>query len=181
VAEKVIIVKYNPDWEANFDKKAKMIRSSMGNLALRIDHIGSTSINDLDAKPIIDIQVSVSSFKQKEAIVEAMRNIGYRHKPDSEEKSKLYFREMPGEERTHIHVRLLGHFSQQFPLLFRDYMRLHPEECKLYSDLKYKLASRYADQRPLYVAGKEKLIWEIMRRADRWAQQTGWSNGKSDH
>jgi len=68
VAEKVIIVKYNPDWEANFDKKAKMIRSSMGNLALRIDHIGSTSINDLDAKPIIDIQVSVSSFKQKKLL-----------------------------------------------------------------------------------------------------------------
>jgi len=177
----VVIESYNPEWKIEFDQIASNIRAVLKERASRIDHIGSTSIEGLDAKPIIDIQISVNSFEPFDELKEALESIGYRYKPDNTELTKRYFREKEYQKRTHIHVRLDGHWSQQYPLLFRDYVRTHPEEKQAYETLKHELANTYKDQRSKYVSGKETLIWEIMRRADRWAQETGWICGASDY
>lgn len=76
--------------------------------------------------------------------------------------------------RTHIHVRESGSWSEQFHLLFRDYLRTHEDERLEYSNLKYTLARRYKDQREQYVEGKTEFIWKTMIKANRWSQQVGW-------
>ena len=76
-AGKIEIVDWSPEWKESFRRKASAIRSALGDRALRIDHIGSTSIQGLAAKPIIDIQVSVATFEPIETFTEPLREIGY--------------------------------------------------------------------------------------------------------
>lgn len=168
------------EWEAAFRSKAVAIRDALGERALRIDHIGSTSIKYLAAKPIIDIQVSVLEFEPFEPVAEAMAGIGYCWRRNNPELSKRYFREKPGAERTHIHVRRAGSWHEQCALLFRDYMRAHPEEHQTYVDLKRTLAKVHGDDRAAYTAGKDDYFWQVMQRADRWVADTGWAPSVSD-
>jgi len=94
--------------------------------------------------------------------------------------TKRYFRECPGERETHIHVRRAGSFSEQFPLLFRDYMRTHPRDAEKYAVLKLRLAEQYRDDRLGYTNAKSDFIWRVIARADQWAQDTGWEPAPSD-
>jgi GrpB-like predicted nucleotidyltransferase (UPF0157 family) len=93
---------------------------------VRIDHIGSTAVPGLAAKPVIDIQISVASFDPLEAFRAPLEALGYAYRADNTERTKRYFREPAGSSRTHIHVRRAGSFSEQFALLFRDYLRAPP-------------------------------------------------------
>ena len=87
---------------------------SLARIALRIDHIGSTSVRGLDAKPIIDIQVSVASFGPLDAYRLPLQRAGFVYRPGAE-LTKRYFRERPGERRTHIHVRRAGSSTSSSP------------------------------------------------------------------
>ena len=178
--DQIIIHPYSDEWPSLFECTAGKIREALGDVAIRIDHIGSTSIKDLAAKPIIDIQISVLAFEPIEEFLLPLEKLGYIYRKDNPEKTKMYFRETPGDRRTHIHVRKFGSWHQQFPLLFRDYLRLHPIEVKLYESEKYRLANMYKDNRVAYVEGKNAIFWDIIYRADRWAAQTGWEPGLSD-
>jgi GrpB-like predicted nucleotidyltransferase (UPF0157 family) len=180
MSEPIIVVPYRNEWKMEFLEVGHLIRKSLGEIAIRIDHIGSTSIEGLDAKPIIDIQVTVKSLEPIEIYKERFELIGYYHKVENPDKTKRYFRELPGNRRTHIHVRERGSWSSIFPLLFRDYMRCHPDDCRKYAELKYKLMYLYKDERDKYVDEKESLIWEIMRRASKWSQEIGWKPVLSD-
>ncbi|MNR45566.1 dephospho-CoA kinase/protein folding accessory domain-containing protein [compost metagenome] len=111
-----------------------------------------------------------------------MESIGYQYGSDNDDKSKRYFRESEGMKRTHIHVREKGSWSEQFALLFRDFLREHNEYCDLYVQEKYLLMNRFsqAHERHLYVEGKNPIIWRIMHEASQWSQRTGWRAGRSD-
>jgi GrpB-like predicted nucleotidyltransferase (UPF0157 family) len=87
---------------------------------------------------------------------------------------KRYFREAPSTRRTHVHVRRYGSWSEQFALLFRDYLRTHADVAARYAALKRDLAATYRDDRQGYTAAKDPFIWATMRDADAWAQATGW-------
>ena len=80
----------------------------------------------------------------------------------------------------HIHVRKLGSWHEQFALLFRDYLRLHKGDQRKYEATKRVLAARYRLERHKYVDAKGDIFWDIMKRADRWAADTGWDVGASD-
>jgi GrpB-like predicted nucleotidyltransferase (UPF0157 family) len=177
--DQVIIVTYDPEWPRLFLELGTALRKALGKTALRIDHIGSTAVPGLDAKPIIDVQISVASFKPLDTYRIPIESLGfiYREKPDL---SRRYFREIPGKRRTHIHVRIVGSWSEQLALLFRDYLRTHEEGAKQYAELKYHLAEKYRNDRLSYTEGKSPFIWEIMILADRWCQETGWQPGPSD-
>ncbi|WP_033054871.1 GrpB family protein [Sinorhizobium meliloti] len=177
---KIEIADWSPEWPESFRRKASAIRGALGDRALRIDHIGSTSIQGLAAKPIIDIQVSVAAFEPIETFTEPLRKIGYEWRQANPDLTKRYFRERPGDERTHIHMRRLGSWHEQWALLFRDYMRAHPEEHAPYVALKRALAERYRDNRAAYTDGKSDHLWAIIRRADRWAADVGWTAPSSD-
>lgn len=178
--DQVILEEYSREWPNKFRYKAEAIRKALGDTAMRIDHIGSTAIPNLSAKPIIDIQISVASLDQLESFKEPLESLGYVYKKDNPEKTKRYFREKPGDERTHIHVRKLGSWHEQFPLLFRDYLRAHSLDTMLYEKEKQRLALIYQNNRTAYVEGKNRIFWEIIYRADRWAGEIGWEPGPSD-
>ena len=174
------IVPYDPAWPQRFAELGRELRGGLGGVALRIDHIGSTSVPELAAKPIIDVQVSVASFEPLEAFREPLERLGYVYRADNPERTKRYFREPPGRRRTHVHVRRAGSFSEQWALLFRDYLRAYREVAAEYAALKRRLAVRFREDRHGYTDAKAPFLWEVIRQADQWAQAQGWLPGPSD-
>jgi GrpB-like predicted nucleotidyltransferase (UPF0157 family) len=177
---RVEIVSYDSTWPQRFALLARQLRDALGVTARRVDHIGSTAVPGLDAKPVIDIQVSVDNLEPVENYSLVLARLGYVFRPDNPDLTKRYFRERPGEERTHIHVRQHGSWSEQFALLFRDYLRAHGDEARRYAELKYTLAAEYGENREGYTEAKGPFIWDLMRAADRWSQVVGWRPGASD-
>ena len=178
--EPVEIHECSAEWVDEFQRIGARLRESLGNMALRIDHIGSTSVVGLAAKPIIDIQISVLALDPMEPFLAPLESLGYVWQQDNLEKTERYFKERPGERKTHIHVRLAGSWHEQFALLFRDYIRKHPDNQREYERVKKSLAQWYLNQRQEYTKAKVPIIWGIMRKADQWAADTGWQPGPSD-
>jgi GrpB-like predicted nucleotidyltransferase (UPF0157 family) len=173
---RVLIVTYDPTWPRRFAALGGRLREALGPVAARIDHIGSTSVPGMAAKPIIDIQISVAAFDPLEVYADPLRSAGFVHRAGNTERTKRYFREAPGERRTHIHVRRAGSFSEQFALLFRT----HPDDASGYAELKRRLADQYGYDRHGYTEAKVPHTWQLIRRADEWAQRTGWEPPPSD-
>jgi GrpB-like predicted nucleotidyltransferase (UPF0157 family) len=174
------IVPYDPTWPERFAELGGMLRRALKDAAVRIDHIGSTAVPGLASKPVVDIQISVVSFEPLEAFKDPLEELGYIYRPTNTERTKRYFRERPGTPRTHVHVRLAGSFSEQFALLFRDYLRVHPRNASEYEELKRSLAERHGQDRRAYTRAKEAFSWELIRRADGWAQTNGWKPPPTD-
>lgn len=176
----IYIAPYDTAWPGGFRQQATALRAALGDVAVRIDHIGSTSVPGLAAKPVIDIQVSVVSLEPAEPFRLPLERLGLVYRAENAERTKRYFREPPGQPRTHVHVRRHGSFSAQFPLLFRDYLREHAASAHEYELVKRQLAARFADDRAGYADAKGDVFWALIRRADEWAQRTGWEAGPSD-
>lgn len=174
------IVDHDPDWPRRFAELGGRLRLALGEVALRIDHIGSTSVPGLAAKPVIDIQVSVARLEPVDPFRVPLDGLGYLYRANNPERTKRYFREPPGEPRTHIHVRRAGSFSEQFPLLFRDYLRINTDTAAEYAAVKRRLAAQFPHDGQAYTNAKTSFCWEIIHRADDWAQQTGWEPSPSD-
>ena len=176
------IVPYDDSWPQLFRQLAVPLRDALGPVALRIDHIGSTSIPQLAAKPVIDMQISVADFEPLDAYQMPLESLGYVFHPENPELTKRYFRETPGQRMIHIHVRRAGSFSEQFALLFRDYLRTHSDMAEQYAQLKFGLAEQYnrVEDREAYTDAKSPFIWSVIAQADAWAQLTGWIPGPSD-
>ena len=186
----VEIVPFKVSWRREFQEIAKTLRRGLSNLALRIDHIGSTSVPGLAAKDVIDIQVTVACFNER--LIDAMAAIGYtpsmtvkrdhlppNHTGPEDEWRKLLFNEPPGQRRTNTHVRIEGHANQRYPLLFRDYLRTHPATADAYAELKRRLAENLAD--PLtYPDVKDPTVDLIYLAAEEWAAANNWQLGPSD-
>jgi GrpB-like predicted nucleotidyltransferase (UPF0157 family) len=171
---------YDRAWPQRFAELGIRLRAALGDVAPRIDHIGSTAVPGLAAKPVIDIQVSVPALEPVDPFREPLERLGFVYRPDNPERTKRYFREPPGEPGTHIHVRKAGSFSEQFPLLLRDYLRAHSDELAAYEQLKRTLAEKFRHDRAAYTDAKVPWFWETIRRADDWAQRTGWEPSLSD-
>jgi GrpB-like predicted nucleotidyltransferase (UPF0157 family) len=180
VRDPIRVVAYDQRWPALFAAQASSLRDRLGAVALRIDHIGSTAVPGLAAKPIIDVQISVAAFEPLDAFRAPLGGLGYVFRADNPERTKRYFREAPGSRRTHLHVRRAGSFSEQLALLFRDFMRAQPRWAQRYAALKIELAEQYADDREGYTDAKQPFTWEALAAADDWAQRTGWVPGPSD-
>lgn len=108
-----------------------------------------------------------------------LERLGYVFRADNLELTKRYFRESRGQRRSHIHVRQAGSFSEQLALLFRDFVRVHPEIAAHYAQLKINLAQQYRDERESYTGAKGPFIWNVIAQADAWAQRIGRLPGPS--
>ncbi len=187
----VEIVEYKESWPEEFKIIATTLRQGLGDLALRIDHIGSTSVPRLAAKDIIDVQITVAALDN--SVVSAMTALGYSqpeglwrdhrppHYPETDEShwAKFLFRAPPGQRRTNTHVRVLGKANQRYPLLFRDYLRAHPASAEAYAELKRRLAQELRDWQT-YPDVKDPAVDLIAIAAEDWAVATRWEIGPAD-
>ena len=185
----VTIVTYKPGWPGEFQSIARDLRKALGNLALRIDHIGSTAVPGLDAKDRIDIQVTVEGLKQP--VEDALASIGYTrleylkdhppvglHSP-ANKWNKWLFKPPEGQRPINLHVRINGHPNQRYALLFRDYLRHHTATAQAYAELKRRLAENLSDPET-YPDVKDPAVDLIYYAAEDWAAATSWQPGPSD-
>lgn len=186
----VEIIPYQERWPSEFQAIASTLRRGLGDLAIRIDHIGSTSVPGLAAKDVIDIQVTVAALDER--VISAMTALSYSqypgiagdHRPPNFEGpesdwQKLYFRPPAGQRRTNTHVRAQGRANQRYALLFRDYLRAHPATANAYAELKRRLAEHLADP-DTYPDVKDPAVDLIYFAAEAWAEAIGWEPGPAD-
>ena len=166
----VRLVEYNLLWPVKFEEMASWLRKTIPReIALRVEHYGSTAIPNMPAKPVIDILLEVPSFS------EARRSlIPIFNKPECEYwwyNDHLLFiirKELMGTRMHHIHAAPAGHHLWE-GIVFRDYLRTHPNEASRYAALKHELAERYATDREAYTNSREAFVREIAAKALRLA------------
>jgi GrpB-like predicted nucleotidyltransferase (UPF0157 family) len=181
----IVINDYNPTWPKEFEVLRLSLLEILGPLVMRIDHIGSTSILSLGAKDVIDIQVTVQALtpEVKQRLVEAgyeyREAITHDHVPLGEDDNpklwaKLFFNQPQGQRRANVHVRVAGNPNQRYALLFRDYLRAHPNSARSIELIKREIVKRHAEDLDAYYDIKDPVYDLIWDAALDWARQTGW-------
>jgi len=158
---------HHPAWSRLFAEEAARLRAVLGDVVIDVEHVGSTSVPGLAAKPILDLAASVPSLADAIALLPALRRLGYEHKADPETPERMYFVKGPPERRTH-HLSLAepgsGFWRQH--LRFRDLLRADPGLAAGYERLKLDLADRHPGDRPAYTSGKQAFVESALRRAE---------------
>ena len=180
----IIIQDYNRAWASEFAAIQMALAQVLGPLALRIDHIGSTSVPGLGAKDVIDIQVTVRELTSE--IRQRLVSAGYEyqevhthdHVPLGEDDdpslwAKFVFCEPKGQRRANVHVRIAGNPNQRYALLFRDYLRSHPNSARSIELIKRELAKRHAEDLDAYYAIKDP-VYDLI-----WDAALDWSKGNT--
>jgi GrpB-like predicted nucleotidyltransferase (UPF0157 family) len=188
----VEIVPASPAWPVDFQRIGHALRDALGAVALRIDHIGSTSVPALPAKDVIDVQVTVAALDDPR-LVPAIESAGFLSRNEMPRRDhrppgaagpdadwvKLFFAQARGSRRANLHVRAVGSANQRYALLFRDYLRAHPEAAEAYAELKRRLAALGLEV-DSYADVKDPACDLIMIAAEPWAEKSGWRPGPSD-
>jgi GrpB-like predicted nucleotidyltransferase (UPF0157 family) len=165
----ITIVDYDPEWPREFNREGQAVRRALGNLAVRVEHVGSTAVPGLPAKPIIDIQVAVSKIEPREAYVRPLERLGYLFAPDPDSPDYHFFgKPARRPRRFHVHVAEAGSFHEQRHLAVRDYLRADAAAAERYSALKRELLTRHRGDRLAYMERKEQFMEELERRALEW-------------
>lgn len=169
MTEPIIVEDYNPDWIDRFLREKESLLGAIGHNIIDLEHIGSTSIFDLAAKPIIDILVGVKTLDDAEKCIPILEKMNYQYVPEFEDilPERRYFRKPPqGEGRDiHLHMTILGSDFWDRQLLFRNYLRVHSNTRDDYSKLKKKLAKKHRTNREAYSNAKEEFILKILEKA----------------
>ena len=164
----VKLIRYNPKWRQSFQYEQKKLSKVFGRDALEIQHVGSTAIPEILAKPIIDIALIVPSLRKAKSYEIKLKEIGYEMKKNDTRKERLFFTKGPEEKRTHyLHIGEIGSGYAEDMILFRDYLCNHKNTAREYSELKAKLAEKYKNTREIYTAKKEKLVKDIIIKAKK--------------
>ena len=159
---------YDPVWKTVAQEHCQRIQAALEHMAIDVQHVGSTSVPGLPAKPIIDIAVAVQSFDQE--IIPVMEKIGYIHRPNCDDEGQIFFVEGEGNRRTaHIHVVKYMSMEWRNYINFREYLKTFPEKKEAYADLKKQLAHRYPNDREQYTAAKADFICYALRKAMVWS------------
>lgn len=159
---------YNPEWPQKFESEALKIREILGDQILDIQHIGSTSIPILSAKPIIDIGVLVNSIDDIQSFVSKLSTLGYDYKPDMSSVERIFLRKGNPIEY-HLSIACPKHLFWDRNITFRDYLRTHPELVKEYDNLKTQNLSETPEQdfddlskSKIYNKGKGDFVQKVL-------------------
>lgn len=162
------VVPYDPHWPALFEIASRVIRAAIGEFITGIEHIGSTAVPGLAAKPVIDILISVHSLADAPRFLPPLAPLGYAYVPKHEDvfpERRYLHRIVDGQHTHHLHIVESGSEFYRVQLLFRDYLRAHPQAAAEYAALKYRLAEQHRHDREAYTDGKSTFIQEILRLA----------------
>lgn len=162
----VALVPYQDSWKKSFLQEKALLEQALGVLALRIEHVGSTSVEGLSAKPIIDIAVGVADEAALYQAMPLLTKAGFDVLDSIQTEGEVLARKGPPECRTcYIHLEVLNGTRWQNQILFRDYLQAHPEAVTSYEQLKQKLALTFANERKKYTAAKTDFILDIIEKA----------------
>jgi dephospho-CoA kinase len=190
-----VLVASDPSWPDQARRIAARLNTACGHRVVRIDHIGSTAVPDMDAKDVIDMQVTVASLEVADELTDALTAAGYVRRPittdvgkpdarstvaafDHTNDESLWHKRLhcsadPGRP-THVHIRVEGWPGQQFALLFVDWLRADPSVQADYLALKRQVAASAHADTGAYADAKEPWFLDAYRRAWEWADATGW-------
>lgn len=188
----IVIVDYRPAWPERFAALGRDLRTGLGDVASRIDHIGSTAVPGLAAKDIIDIQVTVADLDDAQ-IAPAMSAFGaverfkgtFDHEPPGvsvpeEQRQKWLWYLRRDDVAVNIHIRLEGRWNERYALLCRDFLRAHEDTAHAYGEVKRQLARHVGNDVEAYYDVKDPAFDLFMSVAEEWAEWTGWRPGPSD-
>ncbi len=151
-------------WHRLFAEEEARLREAVGEYVVAFEHVGSTAVCGLSAKPIIDIAAAVRGAADAGRCVGPLEGIGYEYRGENGIAGRFYF--VRGEPRTHhLHVVELGGEFWESHLAFRDYLRTHREAADEYDRLKRGLASKYPGDRGAYTEGKAAFIEGVLKKA----------------
>ena len=160
---KVLVLPYDKGWKAAFLDIKQELEAAIGDLALGIEHIGSTSVEGLSAKPCIDIDMVIEDYTVFDAVVEKLASIGYRHEGDLGIKGREAFNyeSKPHLQKHHLYVCPQDSEELRRHITFRDFLRANPEAVQMYSSVKEKAALLFPDDIDQYMQYKAPLIAEL--------------------
>ena len=163
----VEVVTYDPNWVIEFNTEKKKLLKVFGDKIVAIEHIGSTSIPDMPAKPIIDINMAIQSLDDAKDFVKPLEKLGYQYMANRWFEDRYFFPKGPESFRTH-HLNLVEKTSETawlYPILFRNYLIKHHEAKQQYIKLKKGLAGKYKNDREKYTEAKSEFVSEILAKA----------------
>lgn len=166
----VKIVDYDPEWPILFEKEKAKILKAVGTKVVAVEHVGSTSVPGLGAKPIVDILVGIPHLSGARDCIEPLQTIGYEYVPEYEATlpQRRYFRKGPSNiPNKHYHLHMVEHNGEfwKHHLLFRDYLRTHADAASDYWKLKKKLAAKHRSNREAYTEAKTSFIKSVLSKA----------------
>jgi GrpB-like predicted nucleotidyltransferase (UPF0157 family) len=169
------IVEYDPAWAALFDGESARLTAAIGPWVSAIEHIGSTAVPGLAAKPCIDIMVGLRTLDDAVHCIEPVTGLGYDYVPEYEDVMpyRRYFKRTapPGHlyhHSHHIHMAATSHPFWARHLDFRDYLRAHPDQAAAYAALKRDLAAHFGDDHAGYTDAKTEFITALEAQARAW-------------
>jgi len=173
VKEEISIVAYNPNWNIMFRNEAEFLKKKFPDIIKRVEHFGSTAVPGLSAKPVVDLLVEVTNFKDvKKEIVPVLENLGYDYFWRPEIDKPPYYawfikRDRKGI-RTH-HIHMVKEDSKLWDrLYFRDYLRERPEIVAEYQKLKIEASKKYSNDREAYTKSKTNFITKVTEEAKKY-------------
>ncbi len=168
---KVIVVDYDPSWPATFERLRAGIWPCIQDVATSIEHVGSTSVQGLAAKPIIDMTIVVPTGAAMQTVIDRLTVIGYRHRGDLGVPGREAFARPQGTPGHHLYACVAGNDGLRNHLAVRDYLRHDAVAALAYGNLKKQLSARFADDIDGYIDGKTDFILTILAGADLSPQQ----------
>ncbi len=165
--ETVKVVLYQKQWAKEFEREKERLLAVCGEMIVAIEHIGSTSVPGLAAKPIIDIAIGIKRFKDTKKLVSVLRELNYHFYKDFQ-RQRLFVANGPDEKQTHyLHVMRYNGAKWKTDQLFRNYLRTHSEAVEEYSKLKQRLAKTYSNDRQSYADNKNVFIQAVIAKAQK--------------
>ena len=160
---KVIVLPYDVKWKADFEKIKAEVENAIGNLIISVEHVGSTSVVGLSAKPCIDIDVVIKDYSVFDAVVSSLAEIGYIHEGDLGIKDRHAFRytDKPHLQTHHLYVCPQNSAELHRHITFRDFLRSNPDAVEKYSRVKETAAQLFPDNIDKYIEYKSPCIEEI--------------------
>lgn len=168
----IIIAEYDPQWPLLFEQERKRIEAVLGNEAIRFEHIGSTAIPGLASKAVIDIAIGIQCLEMALKYIPLLEGLEYIYEPTFEAllpARRFFWKGTPAVHTYHIHMAEVGSPLWVKPIMFRDYLRKHPDEAQHYGELKKSLAERWVNDMDAYVEGKTDFVEGVLVKAAREA------------
>lgn len=161
----VVVIDYDEDWPRRFEQLRARIWTVLADVALRIEHVGSTAVPGLAAKPIIDMTIVVARRDDVPLTIDRLTTLGYRHRGTLGIEDREAFDHPPELPRHHLYVCPEGTIGLVNQVAVRDYLRAQPDAGRRYGELKKRLAAQFAQDIDGYVSGKTEFILNVLRRA----------------